>query len=72
MGKRGSPKKYSIWDMNPSQRKANPGLARYTTDYMCNVVLKGAVYSSSPPERKAAHKKPKMYYDNRMRLIRYY
>jgi hypothetical protein len=56
-----------------SEMKARPDLARYTPEWICERLLGGSrYYSTDLPARRAATQKPKIYYDERMRAVRYY
>ena len=64
---RGESNRECTWEMNATERRQKPELARYTGEYLCRVYLGSRYYSAGPPERRPARRKRKWIWDDRLR-----
>ena len=56
------------WEMNATDRRRWPELARYTGEYVCRVYLGSKYYSSNLPERRPARRKLNRIFDDQLKL----
>jgi hypothetical protein len=57
------------WEMNASEKKASPMLAKYTGEYMVRVYLQGRIhYSTYLPHRREARRARRWRWDDRLHL----